>query len=173
MTDITETKIHDDLRQKLSQIVGMKLLGWNPPNSKTYGLPNILIPKFIGKRRAGSDRVDACIGYYDLIMLVEIKALSSLMEGDIAKLRRICSYYGLVGILQILRRQGVYPDNAPTCLVPTIAFGALDSSLPQEFLCWQISQEVYRQMMGPELPEGATKTLRILKPVFEKTTGSP
>jgi hypothetical protein len=173
VTDIIETQVHDALRQQLSRIAGIKLLGWNPPNSKTYGLPNILIPKFIGKRRAGSDRVDACVGYYDLVMLVEIKPLSSLMEGDIAKLRRICSYYGLDGILQILRRQGVHPDNAPTCLVPTIAFGALDSSLPEDFLCWQISQGVYRQVMGPELPEGATKALRVLKPVFEKRPGSP
>ncbi|MBM4463455.1 MAG: hypothetical protein FJ012_09005 [Chloroflexi bacterium] len=173
LPDTTETEIHNLLRQRLSNITGVKLLGWNPPNAKTYGLPNILIPKFREQRRAGSDRVDACMTYEDVLILTEIKAASSEMVADIAKLRRIYSYWDLLGITQILTRQGIRFSPIPRAVVPAIAFGTLDSSLPQDFLCWHVQPGVYRQIAGVQIPEKDAEVLRRLRAAFERTQDNP
>lgn len=173
INSITESEVHIRLHERLAQIDGVQLLGWNPPNAKTYGLPNILIPKIVSKQRAGSDRVDACLAYRDIMMLVEIKSASSQTKRDAAKLRRICSCYGVDGILQILRRQGISVTPPLRWLVPVIAFAILDSKLPTDFLCWQVSPERYQQIMGSELAENASNELQELKLLFERIPNSP
>lgn len=170
---VTESEVHSLLHQRLGQIQGVKLLGWSPPNAKTYGLPNILVPKIVSGRRAGSDRIDACVAYKRIITLVEIKPASSQMKKDTAKLRRICSFYGLSGLVQILRRQGINVTPLPRWLVPVIAFSILDSTLPTDFVCWQVSPEHYQQIVGSELPEDVAGELQELKLSFERTPNSP
>jgi hypothetical protein len=170
--DITETEVHALLHQRLTQIQGVKLLGWNPPNAKTYGLPNILIPKTVGRRRAGSDRIDACLAYRDVLMLVEIKPASAQTGGDVAKLRRICSRYELGGITQILKRQGITINSSVRWLVPVIAFGVINSELPKDFMCWQAYPDCYQQLLGSELPVDAVDELRELGLSFERRPNS-
>ena len=167
MDGITETEVHALLRTRLTSIPNAGLLGWNPPNGKTYGLPNILIPKVVDNHRAGSDRVDACVCYKHLLMLVEIKPASSKMDDDADKLRRICSSYKLEGVVQILQRQGLCPSPSFRWLVPVLAFGILDSALPSDFLCWQAYPGLYRQAKGVRLSEGANDELEEFRVSFE------
>lgn len=172
MDNVTETEVHDLLRRRLTRIQDVGLLGWNPPNGKTYGLPNILIPKIVDNHRAGSDRIDGCVYYKHLLMLVEIKPASSEMDDDAAKLRRICSLYKLEGVVQILQRQGLCPSPSFRWLVPVLAFGVLDSGLPQDFLCWQAYPKRYQQSTGAGLPKEATDELEELQVSFENIPDS-
>jgi len=105
-------------------------------------------------------------------MLVEIKPASSEMDDDAAKLRRIYSLYKLEGVVQILQRQGLCPSPSFRWLVPVLAFGVLDSGLPQDFLCWQVYPGRYQQSTGAGLPKEATGELEELQVSFENTPDS-
>ncbi|MGB5925000.1 MAG: hypothetical protein WBH01_02775 [Dehalococcoidia bacterium] len=169
---ITESEVHALLHERLTEIDDVRLLGWSPPNSKTYGLPNILIPKVVGKRRAGSDRVDACLLYQDIIMLIEIKPASSQMRGDIAKLRRILSYYEPYGLVRILERQGIRIASPIRWLVPVMAFGILNSILSNDFVSWHVTYDYCRQLDGPELSGDAASELQEFRQSFERKLNS-
>lgn len=173
MDEISETEVHDLLRTRLTSIPNVGLLGWSPPNGKTYGLPNILIPKVVDNYRAGSDRVDACVYYKHLLMLVEIKPASSQMDDDADKLRRICSSYKREGVIQILTRQSLFPSPSFQWLVPVLAFGVLDSALPSDFLCWQSYPGLYRQTKGINLPEETNDELEEFRAFFESIPNNP
>jgi len=95
------------------------------------------------------------------------------MGDDIAKLRRVCSSWDLAAVVQIFRRQGITFDVPPEGVVPAIAFGTLDSTLPRDFLCWHVRSGAYTQIRGENISGAPAVVLDRLKTAFERIQDSP